>query len=410
MLIWYALLALIYGIYHIVFFSYSSHIFNYSKNRVLWCFVSYVVNLSFWIVNIQFLGIKYEAITSLLFICLLLAEYLLIFRLSFQSALFISLTFALNLLAKRVALVGATTLFVGGTVEEVMSQQFLQAVVLILACGLSINTITLARKTLLKIYLDTILSDKKNIRFLTGIFAIINLGVHVIDGTFAAHDGASGQLYFYIFSGVIFILSFAAFMVYAYQLANLRLMVHTVETTQAHNKTQRQLVSQLKQEAEKDMLTGLLERETIMSILANKIEKKERFFLVFLDIDGLKYANDTFGHNEGDFYIKQVADIAQEAFGGDSVGRYGGDEILAVGSYNEDIQVNAKVVRCYTAVQQISTLHNKPYPTSISYGIVFSENDSETSLSELISLGDERMYEMKKKRKKHRKTASLQST
>ncbi len=404
MLVWYILLALIYGIYHVVFFSYAAHIFNYSKNQVPWCLLSYAINLAFWILSIRLYNTKYEAVISFLFICLLLAEFLMIFRLNFQNALYIALTFSLNLLAKRLALIGTITLFVGGTVEEMMRREFLQIVVMMIASGLSINTITLARKTLSKIYLDTILSDKKNIRFLTGIFAIINLGVIVIDSTFTATDGGNGLLYFYAFAGISFIISFAGFMIYAYQLARLRLMAHTVEETQARNRTQRQLVSKLKQEAERDMLTGLLDRETIVSILEKKISNKEQFFLVFLDIDGLKYANDTFGHNEGDFYITQAAEIVQASFAEDSVGRYGGDEILVVGSYTEEITVNAKVVRCYSTVERISTLHNKPYPTSISYGIVFSGNDSQTSLAEVISLGDQRMYSMKKMQKKHRKS------
>ncbi len=406
MLIWYALLALIYGVYHAVFFSYSSYIFNYSKNRMLWGLVSYAINLTFWILSIRFLNTNYEALVAVLFICVLLAEFLLIFRLNFQRALYIALTFSLNILAKRTALFGAVSLFVGETVRETMNREFLQVLVMIIACGLSINTITLARKSLSKIHIDTILSDKKNIRFLTGIFAIINIGIIVIDSTFVVSDGGTGLLYFYVVSGLAFIASFAGFMVYAYQLARLKLMVYTVEATKQHNKMQRQLVSQLQLEAERDVLTGLLDRETITAVLDKNIAQQERFFLVFLDIDGLKYANDTYGHNEGDFYIKQVAKLVQESFESEAVGRYGGDEILVVGTYEEETQVNAQVVRCYAAVEQISQVYNKPYPTSLSYGIVFSANDSKTSLAEFIALGDERMYEMKKIRKKHRKTVT----
>ncbi len=406
MILWYGALAIVYAIYHLVFFSFSTQIFNYSGNKLAWGSITYVVNLAYWLAYIHWFSAIYEAVAATLFIVLLLVEFLLIFRLKFQLALYIALTFALNLLAKRLALLGGIALFFGGTVAEVMADPVLRLAVMLLACGMSVNTIALARKSLSKIYLDTILSDAKNIKFLTSVFFIINITIITIAATMYIPDGGTGLLMFYTISGLGFILAFLVFMVYAYQLANLHLVAETARMTEAQNEEQKRLLVQLVHESERDVMTGMLDRDRIEEIIHTKIQRRENFFLAFLDIDGLKYANDNYGHSEGDFYIHAVSETVREWFPGDSVARYGGDEILVVGKFQDELEVSAKVVHCYTAVEQIAVQHHKAYTTSISYGIVFSNGNPNITPKQIIALGDQRMYEMKKLRQKQRKAVA----
>ncbi len=405
LILWYAGLAVVYGLYHKTFFSYSTHIFNDSKNKNARGIISYLVNLTYWIVYIQYVGVAYEALAIVLFTLLLLVEYLVIFKLKFQIALYIALAFSINLFAKRIAIIGGTALLMGETVEVALSDPINQVIVLMIASAMSVNTIMFARKSISKIYLDTILADKRNIQFLVGIFGVIIVTITTIASTTFTSNATSGLLLFYIFSGVSFILAFLLFLIYAYQLARFNLMMQMIDETKAYNKEQEKLVTELEEEASKDAMTGILSRENIEEVLIDKINKKEKLFLAFIDIDGLKYANDNYGHLEGDFYINKVASTVQSYFDTCSVGRYGGDEFVVVGEYDTKMEVTSKVVRCYTSISQISNKYKKPYSTSISYGVVYSANNEFKDFKEMIALGDERMYEMKKMNKKQRKAA-----
>lgn len=52
--------------------------------------------------------------------------------------------------------------------------------------------------------------------------------------------------------------------------------------------------------------------------------------LLFADMDNLKQVNDRFGHKNGDYAIKSIAQILQQSFDTDDViGRIGGDEFVA---------------------------------------------------------------------------------
>ncbi len=405
LILWYVVLAGVYGLYHKTFFSYSTHIFNDSKNKNIRGIASYLVNLIYWVLYIQYFGVAYEALAVVLFTLLLLVEYLVVFKLRFQIALYITLAFSINLFAKRIAIIGAAALIMGETVDVALNDKVVQIIVLAIASAMSVNTIMFARKSISKIYLDTILADKRNIQFLVGIFGVIIITITAIASTTITANATHGLLYFYIFSGVSFIVAFLLFIIYAYQLAKFNLVMQMLDETKAYNKEQEKLVNELEEEASKDAMTGILSRENIEEVLIDKINGKKKFFLAFIDIDGLKYANDNYGHLEGDFYINKVASTLHGYFDTCSVGRYGGDEFVVVGEYDTKMEVTSKVVKCYTSISQISSQYDKQYSTSISYGIVFSANNDFKDFKEMIALGDERMYEMKKMAKKQRKTA-----
>ncbi len=402
MLLWYIGLALIYAIYHYIFFSYASYIFNYNDNKLQLCAASYLVNLLFWLVYIQFFDVGKEAFAAILFFLLLLAEFILIFKLQFQTALYIALTFSLNLFAKRLAFIGVISLWAGANPTVVLSNKVYFLLVLLLACAFSSNTIAVARKLLSKIYLDTILSDRKNILFLSGVFSVVYLSIILLSTTANIATVDSNLMIYYIISGLMFILAFAIFIIYAYHLAALRLVAKEFKESESINQKTRKALDALKQEASTDSLTKMLSRDQFIENFNKLLNIKGKVFLVFFDIDGLKYVNDKYGHNEGDFYITEAANIIQNYFHNSEVGRYGGDEILVVGAYTSEMEVNSRVVQAYTEIENIAKNNNKSYLTSASYGLVFSPHLHGESADSLINLGDKRMYEMKKHRQKHR--------
>lgn len=88
--------------------------------------------------------------------------------------------------------------------------------------------------------------------------------------------------------------------------------------------------------ATRDRLTGLLNRhgieERLPELVGVATRHGEPMFATFVDIDGLKAANDTYGHEFGDQVIVRVATALRHCVrGGDVLARWGGDEFVIVG-------------------------------------------------------------------------------
>ena len=94
-----------------------------------------------------------------------------------------------------------------------------------------------------------------------------------------------------------------------------------------------ELVGKLEDEAERDFLTGALNRRGIERALRAEFERSARneepLVLGLIDIDHFKRINDTDGHAEGDRIMREVTDLAVSSLRPyDYVGRFGGDEFL----------------------------------------------------------------------------------
>ena len=97
----------------------------------------------------------------------------------------------------------------------------------------------------------------------------------------------------------------------------------------------RQARHQLQFLATHDVLTELVNRRelvsTVTTLLGNEPRTGRNVALLFIDLDGLKQVNDTFGHGVGDEVIVEVARrIRGEVRESDTVARFGGDEFVVV--------------------------------------------------------------------------------
>jgi len=89
----------------------------------------------------------------------------------------------------------------------------------------------------------------------------------------------------------------------------------------------RQMVETARDDAQRDMLTGLLNRRGLMPELASR-SKSDMGVVALCDIDHFKSINDRFGHAVGDRVLKSVATSLAESCQVHTVARWGGEEFL----------------------------------------------------------------------------------
>jgi diguanylate cyclase (GGDEF)-like protein len=173
-------------------------------------------------------------------------------------------------------------------------------------------------------------------------------GAHQPDGVDAheaaearARDAAASRWLAYSAPAVVFGLLIAAqFDSPAYQRLGLAACasVMTFLVFSRQILAQRELISaqgQLSYQAMHDALTGLPNRALVLDRATQMVARARRHRLpvaaVYVDIDGFKNVNDTFGHAAGDELIQAVADrLSGVIRGSDTVGRIGGDEFVVL--------------------------------------------------------------------------------
>ncbi|MBM2883036.1 GGDEF domain-containing protein [Chromobacterium amazonense] len=95
------------------------------------------------------------------------------------------------------------------------------------------------------------------------------------------------------------------------------------------------LLMQLRQQADQDGLTRLLNHRTFLEkadgIFRRAVDRGEPLSLLLIDLDHFKSINDRYGHQVGDEVLRQLADcLRREARLGDLLGRHGGEEFVAL--------------------------------------------------------------------------------
>jgi diguanylate cyclase (GGDEF)-like protein len=157
----------------------------------------------------------------------------------------------------------------------------------------------------------------------------------------------------------------------------------------------------MRYKATHDSLTSLLNRGTVLELLASELTRKRRnkgsTAIVMGDIDRFKQVNDTYGHIVGDDVLREVGRrLLASVRSYDFVGRYGGDEFLVV--LNNCCPGNAKEraeeIRKAIADTPVHTAQGS-IPITMSIGVFASYSADARPLEEVMSEVDGALYAAK---------------
>ncbi len=143
-----------------------------------------------------------------------------------------------------------------------------------------------------------------------------------------------------------------------------------------------------------DPLTSLKNRRYATEKMEQWLQEGTAFTLSFIDVDYLKYCNDTFGHEAGDAYLVGVS-RALQTLGGE-VCRVGGDEFFV-------LQTGCSIAEQDRKLDELRRMlladKSSGHPKSFSYATTLVPAHSATPIATYISDTDTKMYQYKQKYK-----------
>ena len=143
----------------------------------------------------------------------------------------------------------------------------------------------------------------------------------------------------------------------------------------------------------RDFQTGLYNSNSCTEHLKEFANLKNCAVMMF-DLNGLKYTNDNYGHAAGDRLIIDLTEVLKKSIPmNDFIGRYGGDEFIAVirDCNNDKIKKIVDNLEKHTNEFNVDRMPK----LSFAYGWALS-NEHEGTLSELLKIADKNMYVHKK--------------
>ena len=162
---------------------------------------------------------------------------------------------------------------------------------------------------------------------------------------------------------------------------------------------------ELRRLALRDDLTGVLNRRGFLLLAEQQLAVARRtstpITVLFVDVDGLKRVNDTFGHQAGDRALADVATLMRATFrASDVIGRIGGDEFCAL--LLDDGVEPAHGPPTIARFQAAITAHNAggthAFPLSCTVGVVTRKATDDLSITDLLAEADHDLYDNRRRR------------
>ncbi|MBF0538425.1 MAG: diguanylate cyclase [Nitrospirae bacterium] len=153
-----------------------------------------------------------------------------------------------------------------------------------------------------------------------------------------------------------------------------------------------------------DELTGLNNRRGFLILSEQQIKLCKRLgtemALLFIDLDGMKYINDTFGHKAGDCAILDTACVLRQTFrDSDILARMGGDEFVVLITEATGVSELSISERLNEGLALYNETTKRCFNLSFSVGIVHYTPSDVLSIDELLTIADRLMYKHKQSKR-----------
>lgn len=163
---------------------------------------------------------------------------------------------------------------------------------------------------------------------------------------------------------------------------------------------ERQTAQQLLYLAERDPLTGLYNRhrfqEELNNLITASLRNRQKFALLYFDLDDFKYINDTFGHRAGDAVLVRTAGVISSIVRHMEVfARLGGDEFAILSHLQPDDDLNVLPTRIVTSISSTPlSFRETNIRLTASVGVAIFPDHGETA-EDLVAHADTAMYQAK---------------
>lgn len=158
-------------------------------------------------------------------------------------------------------------------------------------------------------------------------------------------------------------------------------------------------VAELERVSERDTLTPLFNRRYFLTAIHQRLARferhAERAAVVFVDVNQLKYINDSFGHAAGDFALMEIAArLAMAIRSTDVAARIGGDEFGLILDQSTEAGARAQVARLCDMLSATPTYYDgHEIMLSACFGIAMLQTGA--SESDILAAADRDMYRSK---------------
>lgn len=166
----------------------------------------------------------------------------------------------------------------------------------------------------------------------------------------------------------------------------------------------------------RDMLTGLYNRHGVEKFFEDYfyecVKNNSGMAVMIFDMDDLKLINDNYGHYEGDYTIKAIANALMASSGDDEIcTRAGGDEFVVLAKNYDQERANTYINNVRAYIETKIRTENKHYNVVISAGVHIADPSSEDKeerfdqyhlFSKYLKLADSAMYEEKRQHKMYK--------
>lgn len=151
-----------------------------------------------------------------------------------------------------------------------------------------------------------------------------------------------------------------------------------------------------------DVLTGIWNRRGFYleaeAFMERARRENRKLLAIYVDMNNLKIINDRYGHEEGDYSLKLIGTFLKEIVDVKGIaGRIGGDEYACV---LEDVCEDEILPKIYEKFESFNKTSDRAYNITVSAGAYLLKPEETQTLEEALLLADEKLYEVKKYRKK----------